>query len=155
MNSFLRALTPDQQMSLLFVLVFGTLGLATLVGFLLTLRERDDSGQGTDIAWWQGLKAYREGVRRSWLMMGVFWVGWASGPTGALWLFGFGSLLTLREFISLTPTHRSDHKALVLSFFGILACAVCAVGHRALRSVHGVHTRVCLSGVAGGKLFWQ
>ncbi len=115
MNQFIRSLTPNQQISLLFVLVFGTLLLASLVGLLLSLRERDRSD-----AWWQGLRRYREGVRRSWVMAAVFWVGWASGPTGGLWLFGFGSLLTLREFISLTPTHRSDHKTLVLSFFAIL-----------------------------------
>lgn len=115
MNQFIRSLTPDQQISLLFVLVFGTLLLASVAGLLLSLRERDRSD-----AWWLGLRRYREGVRRSWLMMAVFWVGWASGPTGALWLFGLGSLLTLREFVSLTPTHRTDHKTLVLSFFLIL-----------------------------------
>ncbi len=137
MNRFLRNLTPDQQMSLLFVGVFGTLALATLAGFLLSLRERDDDGNGHDTEWWQRLKAYREAVRRSWLMMGVFWVGWASGPVGALWLFGFGSLLTLREFISLTPTHRSDHKALVLSFFGILPAqyVLLGTGHYGLFTV--------------------
>ncbi len=137
MTRFIRNLTPDQQMSLLFVLVFGTLALATLVGFLLSLRDRDPAGNGSDAAWWLRLKAYQEGVRRSWLMMGVFWVGWASGPTGALWLFGFGSLLTLREFISLTPTHRSDHKALVLSFFGILPAqyVLLGTGHYGLFTV--------------------
>lgn len=134
---YLRSLTPDQQVSLLFVLVFGTLALATLVGFLLSLRERGPADDAADVAWWKGLRAYREGVRRSWLMMGVFWVGWASGPLGALWLFAFGSLLTLREFISLTPTHRSDHKALVLSFFFILPTqyTLLATGHFGLFTV--------------------
>ena len=115
MNRFIRSLTPDQQMGLLFVLVFGTLVLATLAGLLLSLRDQDRSEH-----WLKGLRRYREGVRRSWVMVGVFWLGWASGPTGAIWLFALGSLLTLREFISLTPTHRTDHKALMLSFFVVL-----------------------------------
>lgn len=123
MNRFIRSLTPDQQISLLFVLVFGTLLLASVVRLLLSLRERNRSD-----AWWQGLRRYREGVRRSWLMMAVFWVGWASGPTGALWLFGLGSLLTLREFVSLTPTQRSDHKTLVLLFFVILPAQYLLLG---------------------------
>lgn len=135
MNRFIRSLTPDQQISLLFVLVFGTLLLASAVGFMLSLRERDDDESGQ--AWAQGLRRYREGVRRSWVMMGVFWLGWVSGPTGAVWLFALGSLLTLREFISLTPTHRSDHRALVLAFFGVLPAQYLLLGteHFSLFSV--------------------
>ena len=40
MNSFLRHLPPGQQVGLLFVLVFGTLLLATAVAFGLSLRDR-------------------------------------------------------------------------------------------------------------------
>lgn len=115
MNRFLRSLTPDQQVSLLFVLLFGTLLLASVVGLLLSMREREE---GDPVI--QRLEAYRAAVARSWWMMGVFWLGWTAGPVGALLLSALISLLTLREFISLTPTHRSDHKALVLSFFVIL-----------------------------------
>lgn len=115
MTHFLRSLSPDQQVSLLFVLVFGTLALASLAGFLPSLRERD-----TSAPWRQGLALYQGAVRRSWVMGGVFWVGWAVGPMGATLLFAAVSLLTLREFISITPTHRSDHRALVLAFFGVL-----------------------------------
>ena len=116
MNRFLRSLTPDQQMGLLFVAVFGVLLLASTTVFLLSLRERHQHSE----AWWAGLRNARAGVRRSWLMVGVFWLAWASGPLASVWLFGFVSLLTLREFISLTPTHRTDHKALVLLFFVVL-----------------------------------
>ncbi len=123
MNQFIRSLTPDQHVSLLFVLVFGTLLLASAAGFLLSLREHDP-----DSPWRRGLRRYRQGVRHSWIMMGVFWVGWASGPAGASALFALGSLLTLREFISLTPTHRSDHRALVLSFFVVLPAQYLLIG---------------------------
>lgn len=132
MNHFIRSLTPDQHISLLFVLLFGTLLLASLAGFLLSLREHDRSE-----AWTLGLRRYREGVRRSWLMMGVFWLGWVSGPTGAATLFAVGSLLTLREFVSLTPTHRSDHRSLVLAFFVVLPTqyALLGTGYFSLFSV--------------------
>jgi phosphatidate cytidylyltransferase len=116
MNRFLRSLTPDQQISLLFVAVFGALLLASTVAFLLSLRERQHHSD----AWWDGLRSARVGLRRSWLMAGVFWLAWVTGPLASVVLFGFVSLLTLREFISLTPTHRSDHKALVLLFFVVL-----------------------------------
>lgn len=116
MNRFLRSLTPDQQISLLFVAVFGALLLASCVVFLLSLRERPHHSD----AWWDGLRSARSGVGRSWLMGGVFWLAWASGPQASVWLFAFVSLLTLREFISLTPTHRTDHKALLLLFFAVL-----------------------------------
>ncbi|MEN9843859.1 MAG: hypothetical protein RLZZ612_1688 [Pseudomonadota bacterium] len=132
MNRFLRSLTPDQQVSLLFVLLFGTLLLASAIGFLWSLRERD-----ADDPVLARLKAYRAGVTRSWWMMGVFWLGWTAGQTGALILGGLISLLTLREFISLTPTHRSDHKTLVLSFFVILPLqyVLLGTGHYDLFSV--------------------
>ena len=39
MGSFLRSLTPEQQVSLLFVGVFGLLLLASVAGVLMSLRE--------------------------------------------------------------------------------------------------------------------
>jgi phosphatidate cytidylyltransferase len=115
MNRFLRSLTLDQQISLMFVLLFGTLILASAIGLLLSLRERESGDPAIAT-----LREYRAAVARSWWMMGVFWLAWTAGQLGALIVAGLISLLTLREFISLTPTHRSDHKALVLSFFVIL-----------------------------------
>lgn len=115
MNRFLRSLTPDQQVSLLFVTVFGLLALASGVLFLLSLRERNRSD-----GWWQQLRHAGGVMRRSWIMMGLFWVAWVSGPVAANVLFAIASLLTLREFISLSPTHRSDHKTLVLLFFVVI-----------------------------------
>jgi phosphatidate cytidylyltransferase len=119
MGSFLRSLSPQEQVSLLFVLVFGLLLLASAAGVLLSLREGKtvDAEVGARTPRWQDYEAL---LRNSWLMALVFWMGWALGPGGAIVLFGLISFLVLREFISLSPTRRSDHRSLVLAFFAVL-----------------------------------
>ncbi|MDO9253425.1 MULTISPECIES: phosphatidate cytidylyltransferase [Comamonadaceae] len=119
MGSFLRSLTPEQQVSLMFVLLFGLLLIASGVGVLLSLRERrqadDDTGDRA-----QRLHDYQALLRNSWLMTLVFWVAWAAGESVAIVLFGLVSFFILREFISLSPTRRGDHRSLVLAFFIVL-----------------------------------
>ncbi|MBP7950315.1 MAG: phosphatidate cytidylyltransferase [Verrucomicrobiales bacterium] len=56
-------------------------------------------------------------IRAWWVMSLVFAVALASGRTGATLLFCFMSFLALREFVTLTPSSRADHRALVLEFF--------------------------------------
>jgi len=119
MRSFLLRLTPEQQVSLLFVALFGLLLLATGASLLLSLRERRSpdpvsSGRAQRLQDYQGL------LRSSWLMALVFWVGWAAGDGVAIVLFGLVSFFILREFISLSPTRRGDHRSLVLAFFIVL-----------------------------------
>src|SRR5690606_24862626 len=63
------------------------------------------------------LQDYQGLLRSSWMMALVFWVGWAAGDGVATLLFGLVSFFILREFISLSPTRRSDHRSLVLVFF--------------------------------------
>jgi phosphatidate cytidylyltransferase len=120
MGSFLRSLTPDQQVSLVFVVLFGLLLIASGVGVLLSLRERragDDDPTGERALRMQDNQAL---LRSSWMMMLVFWVGWVMGEGFAIVLFGLVSFFILREFISLSPTRRGDHRSLVLAFFIVL-----------------------------------
>ncbi len=120
MGSFLRSLTPDQQVSLVFVVLFGLLLIASGVSVLLSLRERraaDDDASGLRALFLQDNQAL---LRSSWMMMLVFWVGWVMGEGFAIVLFGLVSFFILREFISLSPTRRSDHRSLVLAFFIVL-----------------------------------
>ena len=119
MRTFLRSLTPEQQVSLLFVLVFGVLLLATVGAILLSLRERHhpDPDTGGRTLRLQDVQAL---LRSSWLMALVFWIGWAAGDGVAIVLFGLVSFFILREFISLSPTRRGDHRSLVLAFFVVL-----------------------------------
>jgi phosphatidate cytidylyltransferase len=59
-------------------------------------------------------------LRTSWAMVIVFWVGWASGEGVATVLFAIVAFFALREFITLSPTRRGDHRSLVLAFFVVL-----------------------------------
>jgi phosphatidate cytidylyltransferase len=128
MTSFLRSLSPEQQVSLLFVVLFGLLTLASGVAVLLSLRERRQSE--VDERRHHRLQDYNTLLRNSWLMMLVFWLAWAAGEHVAIVLFGIVSFFTLREFISLSPTRRSDHRSLVLAFFIVLPLQYALVWHR-------------------------
>lgn len=52
-----------------------------------------------------------------WWMVAIVGVAVLSGLRGSLVLFGLLSFLALREFITLVPTRRGDHRALFWSFF--------------------------------------
>jgi phosphatidate cytidylyltransferase len=124
MNQFLRALSPEEQVSLLFVLLFGLLLLASGVAVLFSLREREQSSS-TGMAAPPGALAERLHVaqlslRDAWAMAVVFWISWTLGNGMAIALFGLVSFFILREFISLSPTRRGDHRSLVLAFFVVL-----------------------------------
>jgi len=119
MRSLLSNLTPEQQVGLLFVLLFGVLTLVTVAGILMSLKENKGSAtEPSERA--QRLDDLQALLRTAWLMALVFWVGWAAGDGVATVLFGLVSFLVLREFISLSPTRRGDHRSLVLAFFVVL-----------------------------------
>jgi phosphatidate cytidylyltransferase len=126
MNQYLRSLSATQQVGAMFLLVFGCLALAGVLLFLLTIRERPE-GPLADARRRQLAQA--EGVlRTSWAMAIVFWIGWLSGPAVATVLFALVSFFALREFLTLSPTRRSDHRGLVLSFFVVLPVQFVLVG---------------------------
>ena len=115
MNSFLRSLTPGQQVGLLFVTVFGLLLLVSIGSMVLSLKDRQEDDLRT-----QNLKEFNRLLRTTWMMIGVFWVGWTLGETFATVLFGLVAFFALREFITLSPTRQGDHRSLVLAFFVVL-----------------------------------
>jgi len=53
-------------------------------------------------------------------MVAVFALALALGPIGTVVLFALMSFLALREFITLTPSKRGDHRALFWAFFILL-----------------------------------
>ena len=59
-------------------------------------------------------------VKAWWVMAAVIGLALLAGKTGVIILFVFISLVALREYITLAPTRRGDHWALVLSFFVVL-----------------------------------
>ncbi len=127
MYQFLKNLDTTQQVGALFSIVFGLLMLATVAVVLLSMREWGDSQraeqQRSDLRNFEGL------LGTSWLVMLVFWVGWLAGDWVALSLFGLVSFFALREFMTLSPTRRGDHRSLVLAFFVVLPVQYALVGN--------------------------
>ncbi|TFY96371.1 phosphatidate cytidylyltransferase [Ramlibacter humi] len=117
MNEFLRGLSATEQVGLLFIAVFGILVLVSVAAFLLTFRGTHDA---EDEARQAELKDFRQLLSTSWFMVIVFWIGWAMGNTMATVLFALIAFFALREFITLSPTRRADHRSLVLAFFVVL-----------------------------------
>ena len=117
MYEYLRNLSPSHQVGALFFLVFGILALISIAAFLLTFRSARDAH---DEAWQEELHDFRKLLGTSWFMVVVFWVAWAAGDTVATVLFALIAFLALREFITLSPTRRADHRSLVLAFFVVL-----------------------------------
>ena len=115
MTSFLRNLTPSQQVGLLFIVVFGLLLTVSAYAFIVSMKDNaEDEGNRQKLQDFNGL------LRTSWLMSTVFWLGWAAGETVATVLFGLVAFFALREFITLSPTRQGDHHSLVIAFFIVL-----------------------------------
>lgn len=119
----LHGLGADSQVALLFVTLFGLLLLVSAGAGLLALRERSTPQADRDTRFQRELRAV-------WLGAGVFWLAWISGPGGATVLFGMVSFLALREYVTLLKTRRSDHRSLLLAFFGVLPLQYVLLGNR-------------------------
>jgi phosphatidate cytidylyltransferase len=121
--SSLAQLTVNEQVSALFVALFGLLTLATVVGFALSLRERDEFVDTRH-------QTFKRDLRAVWVGAVVFWLAWISGPVGATLTVGVFSFLALREFITLAHTKRGDHRSLILAFFVVLPLQYVIVASR-------------------------
>jgi phosphatidate cytidylyltransferase len=117
MNQYLRNLTSTQQVGALFIIVFGILILVSVAVVLLTLRER---ASDHDEGWHTELKNVPNLLGTTWFMVVIFWMAWAAGDTVATVLFALIAFFALREFITLSPTRRGDHRSLILAFFVVL-----------------------------------
>ncbi len=119
----LRSLSVEQQVALLFLILFGLLSTATIGLFVRSLRHPDDDLMGRH-------PTLKRDLRALWIGTLVFWLSWISGAAGATLLFGVFSFLALREFITLAHTRRSDHRSLILAFFIVLPLQYVLVAYR-------------------------
>jgi phosphatidate cytidylyltransferase len=119
----LRELTVDNQVALLFVILFGLLVIATVAIGAQQLRDADERTRERQLR-------MRRDLRAVWIGGVVFWLAWVSGPLGATLAFGVFSFLALREFITLVHTRRGDHRSLILAFFAALPLQYLLVGIR-------------------------
>lgn len=121
--SALKQLTADQQVALLFVILFGLLLLVSGATALLALRERAALQA-------ERFEQFQRELRAVWVGAVLFWAAWVLGPVGATVLFGVVSFLALREFVTLVQTRRGDHRSLLLAFFAVLPLQYVLVANR-------------------------
>lgn len=101
----------DPGLVRLFAIVCGLLAVFTVVGLILRMIVKGEGGRAT-------VANMNARIAAWWIMTGVTAGALLGGFTTTILLFAVISLLALREFITLTPTHRRDHRALFWIFFG-------------------------------------
>lgn len=90
--------------------ILSALGIASLIGFMLS--RRDTMGVESAL-----VRRYNQKLRVWWLMTAIFVIGFLLQRIGVVILFGCVSFWALREFITMTPTRRGDHRTLFWVFF--------------------------------------
>ena len=73
-------------------------------------------------------RTFSERVRAWWMMAAILVAGFLLGYEATVFLFGLVSFWALREFITMTPTRRSDHRTLFWVFFVITPVQYIMVG---------------------------
>lgn len=126
MYYYLKLLSPTEQIGVMFQVIFGMLLLATVLVFFASTREFTDPKQAE--RYQADIKGLWATLRTSWFMAAVFWISWMSNPLFTLVLFALVSLFSLREFLTLSPTRRGDHRSLVVAFFVLLPVQYWLIG---------------------------
>ena len=93
--------------------VLALLTVSSIIGAVLSMRVRSESGRHV-------VDNLNARTRAWWVMAIIFGGALALGRTALVIMFALTSFLALREFITLTPTRRADHRSLFWSFFIIL-----------------------------------
>jgi phosphatidate cytidylyltransferase len=90
--------------------VLGLLAVSSVIGWTLSLTIKKSEAQAT-------IRNLNARIRAWWVMSAIFGLTLVIGQIGSLVLFGLMSLLALREYVTLLPTRRADHRTLFWSFF--------------------------------------
>jgi len=93
--------------------IFGVLVIASIIGFILARRAKSESAKAT-------ISNLNARTKSWWVMVVVILGALATGHLGTTIVFALVSFLALREFLTATPTRRSDYYALFAAFFIIL-----------------------------------
>ena len=83
---------------------------ASVIGWVLGRRVRTESARAT-------VSNLNARIVTLWVLCSLMTLALALGDIAVIALFALFSLLALREFTTLTPTHRGDHRTLFWSFF--------------------------------------
>ncbi len=113
----------DHQLLALVGGVAALLVISSAAGAILAGTVRGDAARAT-------VANLNARIRAWWVMAGVFTLAVWIGPTGSILLFALVSFLALREFVTLAPTRREDHRTLFWSFFLITPLQYWLIGQR-------------------------
>ena len=103
---------PPSEGLVIFASVTAALVAATLIALILRRRAGPQPNPVLD-----NLSAR---IRAWWIMVLVLATAFLGGRHAVILLFALVSFASLREFITLTRTHRADHAALLISFWVVL-----------------------------------
>ncbi|MGZ0654119.1 phosphatidate cytidylyltransferase [Coraliomargarita sp. W4R72] len=106
----MNSLSIDPELGAIIGGVVLLLFIASAIGYVLAQRAQGEKSKAV-------IDNLNARIRAWWLMVLFFGVAVLSGGTGSIILFTIISFLALREFITLTPTSRGDHRALFWAFF--------------------------------------
>lgn len=98
------------EAKLLLAIVGAILAIGSITGALIKGRVTTESGRKV-------VENLISRVNAWWIMCAVFGGALMIGQIATVVMFGITSFLALREFITLTPTRRGDHRALFWAFF--------------------------------------
>jgi phosphatidate cytidylyltransferase len=93
----------------------------SVLGFVLDRRVRSPSARET-------VRNLNARVRAWWAMVGLFAGAVVIGRIVTVILFALLSFMALREFVTLTPTRRGDHRMLFLAFFVVVPLQYWLIG---------------------------
>ncbi|MEM6363140.1 MAG: phosphatidate cytidylyltransferase [Planctomycetota bacterium] len=106
---------PDTTTYVLIAVILTALLISTVVAILIgRAHHRGENTLGTDGAL---IKRFQAKLRVWWTMVAIFVIGSLTHRNGLVLLFSLVSFWALREFISMTPTRRGDHRTLFWIFF--------------------------------------
>jgi phosphatidate cytidylyltransferase len=100
----------DSALVRLVVGVLALLVVASVIGAVLSRRAKTEAARAT-------IANLNARIRAWWVMVAVFTIAVWAGGIGSIVLFALMSLLALREFVTLAPTRREDHRTLLWAFF--------------------------------------
>jgi phosphatidate cytidylyltransferase len=93
--------------------VLAVLVIASTIGYVLSRRANSEQSQKV-------IGNLNARIKAWWIMIFVLAGALAGGPKVVIVLFALISFAALREFLTLTPTRKADHFALLASFFIVL-----------------------------------
>jgi phosphatidate cytidylyltransferase len=111
----------DPQLVWLFGGVLCLLLILTVIGRVLKQRQNSGVSRST-------IDNFNSQIGAWWKICVVFVLALLLGDIGSLVLFAILSFLALREYMTLVPTRRGDHRALFWAFFVIMPLQYCLLG---------------------------